>query len=359
MERIVNFYGNAEELIDSPGAPTEFIIDRILPTGLTVLGGSQKSGKSFMVMQIGSCVAQGKDIWGFKTQKCTVLYLCLEDTIKRLRNRLIAVSDEDPEDFIFKNYSSKLGEGFEAEIDLHMQRYPETKLVIIDVFQLVRPDAGNFGYSYSQDYLDMRALKSIADEYSIAVLVVHHMKKMREDDPMNNLTGTVGITGAADNTWVLSRKRGQKEATMDIEGRDVDATRIKLSFEDQRWIMEEVQTSEEVAKEKIPDIVNKVIAFMRNRPYWDGIAIELLEAMHDCTTRPNVLKRHLGTYEQVLFQNGISYHNYPRKSDRRAFTMFNLNYRESEQSADDANDANDAKIDSDAKHRYNALRPAI
>ena len=347
MEKVTKFYGNAEDLIDIPETPTEYIIDRILPTGLTVLGGSQKSGKSFMVMQIGSSVAQGADVWGFKTKKCDVLYLALEDTIKRLRNRLIAVSEEASPGFVLKNYSSKIGEGLEAEIDMHMDRYTDTKLIIIDVFQLVRPSVTNFGYSYSQDYLDMSALKSVADYYSIAIIVVHHMKKMREDDPMNNLTGTVGITGAADNTWVLSRKRTQKEATLDIEGRDVESTRIKLRFEGQKWHVEEIETLEEIEKTSVPDVINRVIEFMQPRLEWNGIAMELLKEMGDAETRPNVLKRQLGTYTDYLEKNGIGYISHIRTSERRPFDLVNYNFKSHSEPWSDTNDANDDKTNND------------
>ena len=61
---------------------------------------------------------------------------------------------------------------------------------------------------YAGDYDDVTALKNISDKYGIAVVVVHHVRKLKDvSDPFNEVSGSTGITGAADTNFVLKRRR--------------------------------------------------------------------------------------------------------------------------------------------------------
>ena len=61
---------------------------------------------------------------------------------------------------------------------------------------------------YAGDYDDVSALKNISDKYGIAVMVVHHVRKLKDiSDPFNEVSGSTGITGAADTNFVLKRSR--------------------------------------------------------------------------------------------------------------------------------------------------------
>ena len=61
------------------------------------------------------------------------------------------------------------------------------------------------------DYRDIGVLKALADRHRIAVLLIHHLRKLNDDDPMNMISGTTGLSGATDSNFVLRRsKRGEK-----------------------------------------------------------------------------------------------------------------------------------------------------
>ena len=67
---------------------------------------------------------------------------------------------------------------------------------------------------YAGDYDDISALKGISDQYGIAVVVVHHVRKLRDaNDPFNEVTGSTGITGAADTSFILKRSRSSETGT--------------------------------------------------------------------------------------------------------------------------------------------------
>ena len=53
----------------------------MLPHGVSILGGAPKIGKSWMVLDWCVRIAKGENVWNLTTEKGTVLYLCLEDSL--------------------------------------------------------------------------------------------------------------------------------------------------------------------------------------------------------------------------------------------------------------------------------------
>ena len=71
---------NADTLLYEPLEKPSFVVDGLIPTGLTLFCGSQKIGKSWLMLKLCLCVSQGIPLWDMPTQEGDVLYLCLEDT---------------------------------------------------------------------------------------------------------------------------------------------------------------------------------------------------------------------------------------------------------------------------------------
>lgn len=63
----------------------KFIVDGLLPEGLTVLSGDPKIGKSFFALSLSVSVAKGESFLCFPTRRCDVLYFSFEDDEKRLQ----------------------------------------------------------------------------------------------------------------------------------------------------------------------------------------------------------------------------------------------------------------------------------
>ena len=75
---------DADTLLSTPMRKTLFVVDGLIPQGLSVLSGSSKIGKSWLMLWLGIQVARGQPVWEFETHKSDVLYLCLEDTYARI-----------------------------------------------------------------------------------------------------------------------------------------------------------------------------------------------------------------------------------------------------------------------------------
>ncbi len=76
-----------DELLNTEFPEPEYIVQGLLPAGLSSLGGRPKIGKSLLALQLAYAVASGKPFLGIKTSQRSVCYLALEDSPRRLKSR--------------------------------------------------------------------------------------------------------------------------------------------------------------------------------------------------------------------------------------------------------------------------------
>lgn len=223
----------AEKLMTLDIPDPKFIVADIVPEGLSLLVSKPKLGKSWMALLIAIAVAAGGVALG--SIDCTsgaVLYLALEDNRRRLRKRLAKLLTESPapKNLAIATQWPRLGDGGSEEIGQWLDAHPDARLVIVDTLAKIRP-LRKSPPGYAEDYDDIAVLKSIADKRGIAVLVIHHDRKMSGEDPVEQVSGTMGLTGAADAILMLRRARNQPEATLIITGRDVEERELALKWD--------------------------------------------------------------------------------------------------------------------------------
>lgn len=107
------------------------IIENILPSGLHILAGSPKIGKSWLVLWLCQMIATGETVWGFKTTKGKVLYLCLEDKLARIKSRLMSITENGSDDTAFATETLPLGGGLVAQIENHIINNPKPCLWLL------------------------------------------------------------------------------------------------------------------------------------------------------------------------------------------------------------------------------------
>jgi hypothetical protein len=79
------------------------------------------------------------------------------------------------------------------------------KLIVIDVLAKVRDPRKKDQGLYDGDYAALQGLKALADEFHIAIVVVHHLRKMDAEDPLDQISGTTGLSAGVDTVLVLYR----------------------------------------------------------------------------------------------------------------------------------------------------------
>ena len=313
----------AGALLATPIPPVKWIIPGLLPAGLAIFAGPSKAGKSWLTLWLCLQISQGKSVWGREIEPRTVLYFSLEDTLGRLQERLYRLVDteEDPEHLILQTESQGIGQGLEDQIVSFLHTYPDISLIVIDTLQKVRKVDSN-GSMYANDYREIGVLKALADKYGICILLVHHLRKQSSSDPFDQISGSTGIMGAADTTWLMHRQRMSKSATIRIIGRDMDERMLHLQEENCVWALDKEETAEQQAAKAIPEYLWKVADFIDSVGKWQGTATELLDAANINEVKPNQFTRKMAHYAKDVFgPRGIEY-KYTRTEQKRLFEFF-------------------------------------
>lgn len=220
-----------------------YAVQDMIPEGETVIAAPPKTGKSWLMLDMCLKVAEGKKFLGFETKKSDTLYLALEDgdSFEQERLNIVLGGREAPQNFhfVFSNVMP-MNEGFLLQLEELLEQFPNVKIVVIDTLQFIKYRQGKSESAYETDYRTGRDLKEFAEKKNIAIVVVTHTTKMRYiDDDMANVSGTNGVTGAADAVIVLGKeKRTDLEAKMFITGRKVRQTMHNIKFDDTKCIWE-------------------------------------------------------------------------------------------------------------------------
>jgi AAA domain len=233
----------AEQLQAMEFPPTSFLVRDVVPAeGVTLLCSKPKFGKSWLVYDLCIGCTMNRFILGeIKPAQGDVLYLALEDSMRRLQRRmtkLLPAGTPWPAKLTLKTEWRRLHEGGLEDIRAW---HTHTKnnggkpiLVVIDVLAKIRKPVGN-KQLYEADYEALTGLTQFAAELGLAIVVVHHTRKMASDDLMETVSGSFGVSGAADTILVMANKASG--AVLDVRGRDVESTELAIEFskESCRW----------------------------------------------------------------------------------------------------------------------------
>ena len=237
LERIgreAGVYWSAAELMAADFPEPRWAVPGLIPEGLTLLVGSPKFGKSWMCLGLAVAVASGGRALGrIPVERGAVLYAALEDPGRRLQSRLstvLAGAPVPPDLSLVTNLPRlpQLTDFLGGWLDTH----PDARLVIIDVLRKVRPISDGKGNAYFEDYDTLGSLKELSDRYGVAIVVVHHSRKAADEaDVFGEVSGSTGLTGAADGLLYAKRARNTAEAVLHVTGRDIDEHEYGLTWD--------------------------------------------------------------------------------------------------------------------------------
>lgn len=217
--------------------PARWSIPDLLPEGVSLLAGKPKMGKSWLALSLAISIAQGdKALGSLPTNQGDVLYMGLEDNEPRLctRMRKLLQDASTPQALYWTSFCPPLSQGGLSTLEDWISSAKCPRLVVIDTLARVRsqPVISN-GSVYADDYAAIVPLKHLAEQYHLSILLIHHLRKSGASDPMDEVSGSTGLTGATDCNMVLQRERGQNRATLHVTGRDVEDQEINMQFDPQ------------------------------------------------------------------------------------------------------------------------------
>lgn len=178
-----------------------WVVDRLfMKSGLSLLSGIPKLGKSTLVRQLIASVLKKEKFLGRRTVFGEVHYYAIEEdaaTIKESFKKLSLPPNENLLVHVGEIYSkNRLNDFFE----ILKQRKPV--LAVVDtLFDFIKVESEN---NYSEVKREMKRLRNIARATGTHIVCVHHNSKSDFAQGNNKILGSQAITGGVDAIFLLT-----------------------------------------------------------------------------------------------------------------------------------------------------------
>ena len=323
-----NFF-TISNLTDEEKIPPDFIVESLVPVGLTFISGAPKLRKSFLALQLASAVATGTKFLSFNTKQCTVCYFDLEGSKSRISSRSDKMGIVMPDNLLISNtLENGIADGLIEKLSIMLDNYKDIRLIILDTYSRARGTFKSYGANaYDSDVQLLAPLQRFAINRKIAVLCVHHDKKGAGfcNDTFERLSGTMGISGSCDSVINLigDGKRFDGRATLEYCPRDVKGGELKLCFDDSSCSWKISEFTEENnpfvlwVKNNIPDKSKSIFI-----PYAEVYS----ETYHKYSEKPHeAILKAVAENKQLLFsQYDVAIQTGVKSNDKRGIRIFRV-----------------------------------
>lgn len=205
----------------------QWLIPDELPVGYTVILGAPKTGKTALVLPLAHRFARA----GMR-----VLYLKMDDSLRRMRGRTIMANPKPVEvdgpygfaDLWFVDgWRPRSPQEAFGQLNWWLKGSAENgkpfHAVIVDTYGRFvgrRPPGDVFGFDYQMG----EHFKELCERHTLSILTTHHTRKGAgaEEDWLDVVSGSAGITAAADAIWYITRTRGGRDGILRIAGNDME-----------------------------------------------------------------------------------------------------------------------------------------
>jgi len=225
------------ELMTKDYPDAEWVVERLVPEGLTILSAQPASFKTWLLLDLAISVASGNQLFEtFDTSQSGVLMVDEENSERMLqqRMRLLGNQTELPIYFMVeRNFKLE-----DAQISKVIKICKEKNIGLVTFDSLVRihSSSENDSVQMSEVFAKLRRFTKAG----INVLVTHHNRKSgKVDNPSQEMRGSSDILAAVDCHLSLKRNREAKQLV-------ITQTKVRLSEELEPFEMEIVVTDESV-----------------------------------------------------------------------------------------------------------------
>ena len=294
----------ASKLMEIKFSPPQWLIEGLLPEGLSVLSGAPKIGKSWLSLQIALAVTTASPLFGrAPNSEKSVLLLALEDNERRLKDRISKCGLPTTDSFYITT-QWKYGVNGLKEF---LMKNSAIKLCIVDTLAVFLPSQDTKGRNtYDADVARMRLLHEIVKDTNTSLLMIHHDKQGDDDDWASKMNGSNGVIGTADTLIRLSvKQRGSKQAKLQVTGRDVEDVELNLKLyeETMNWLIDKNQDNTRLTalQKSVLDLIPPAPSTIRSREIADILAKEqsqISDILKKLTDKGYILSPHYGEYRQ-------------------------------------------------------------
>jgi hypothetical protein len=298
----------ARDLIKTMLVPPRFLVDRLVPDGLTVLAAPAKSYKSYFSLSLAlATVGEGDWCDTFPVESTgPVVFFGLEAPMMQLRNRLHQLCpgyphDTSPHDIVFFSGMQALPPfrmGLQQALEQVITHY-QPRLIVIDplsyLYRLGRQD------DLASATLDLLwPLAEMAAQAQVALFAPEHMRKRSKEDVsvVDQLAGS-HIKAAVVHGLLMVHREGE-DIIVETTMRDAPSQELALTltFDDQarRVVWGYKGANATLGASRLESLRLKTLEELRSKHYPMKVA-ELIESLQLPTTEAT--KNHL---RQILYQ---------------------------------------------------------
>lgn len=233
---------DAAELLAMPMAEPNYIVRPFVPEGVTLWCGRPKLGKTTILRQLARAVNMRGQFLGEQCGDAEAWLLSLEEGERLARKKLRTMSPnaDDWRGIRLEFEWPQAAEGVKRLRERLCERPSGSRpvLIIIDSLTRFRLPVSERGHAFTEDYNAVKLLSELCKEHSgLAVVVLHHTTKAVPDDPVSAISGTYGLTAAADSYCIMLRQ-GQ-QFRLHAGGRlwDRDGNDFELKRQNGLWLL--------------------------------------------------------------------------------------------------------------------------
>jgi hypothetical protein len=232
-------------LLEEPVQPVRWLVTGLIADGLTILGGTPKSGKSYLAYSLAVAVARyGRWLEHWEVETGPVVFISLEDEENDTRQRLHELDPSlqlDPGRMVFLHGLDNIptfDTGFLPWLNEVCDEHHPRLLVIDPLSYLYAPSTGK-GDLFTEMRQMVFPLRWLAKKHQCAVVALDHRRKRSKDDVniFDTLHGSIAKQAVADALLMVERQ--DEELTLAaLVRRGRDATHhLTMQFKDgQCWL---------------------------------------------------------------------------------------------------------------------------
>lgn len=313
--------------------------DIIRGSKVSILTGGSKTGKSTLALQLTNAVSKGIPFLNKETHQGQVLYLCMDNEIDLIAERLKLMNIELTNDVKFC---------FDKSIVLHpkdintdglldiivesLDSLPYLSLVIVDLFDNIRELNINTESNNVKDTEDIEELKNIATLTNTHILALNHDTKSGTQNGYSSTKGGVKFVGSINGAYLhlIREGIGSTDAVLEIGGRNAKEDRINLllNTENLTYSLEENNIDE-----NMPYEVGIIRNFLIRNNGFEGTITKLLQ-LTNLTIAANKASRLLMNCKDLLALEGINFYKKPGHKNGRII-VFEIEKEDDEDDGDD------------------------
>jgi hypothetical protein len=229
-------FTDARTLQEQPSVPRRWLVQSLIANGLTILGGSPKSGKSYLAYALALAVATGGRWCGhWEVESGKVVFVALEDDPDETHHRLEELAGEMrvARGQLFFVHGEQAMPNFDAGalgwIEGTLQHH-EPRLLIIDplsyLYVLKRS-----GSQFEETKDMLFPLRWLGRKYACAIVCIDHRRKRSRDDVtvFDTLHGSIAKQAVADGLLMIDRQ--EKDLTVAGIIRNANDVLLHLTME--------------------------------------------------------------------------------------------------------------------------------